>query len=291
MGAPLSSVTISIVTYNSEAVIADCLRSLPDDLAVIVVDNASSDKTCSLISADFPQVELILLSENKGFGAAHNVAMRRASTPYLFLFNPDAVLGSNCLEILLQSANAFCDAAIIAPALLDEGGKAQLSYNTAFYKRSGATGTVLAEAPLCAEFLSGAAMLVCMDAMKQLGGFDEHIFLFYEDDDMCLRARAAGYSCVYVPTAKVMHMAGRSSPMVSWPDIKPKYRAMAYSELYLYRKYCSCGQTIVTTLHSLMRSAGKAVIYGLLGKPYKAQKYAARFLGAYDFVIGFGSGV
>lgn len=281
-----ASVTISIVTYNSEQVIADCLRSIPKDVPIIVVDNASSDNTCPIISAEFPQVALIKLSENKGFGTAHNVALNTINTPYLFLLNPDAVLQKDCLIQLSHAAEQFSEAAILAPALLNESGTPQLSYNTPFYKRLGAGNSIIAEAPLCAAFISGAAMLMPINVMQALGGFDERIFLFYEDDDLCLRARKAGYSCVYVPAAKVMHIAGRSSAVAGWLDIKRKYRAMAYSELYVYCKYCSGYSTIAATFRSLMRALFKAITYSIIGKGDKAQKYAARFLGVMDFILG-----
>jgi GT2 family glycosyltransferase len=279
-----AEITLSIVTYNSEAVIANCLASIPPDLPVTVVDNASEDASCDIISGQFPHVRLIRSEKNLGFGRAHNLALRDVTTPYALILNPDAALRPHAIERLIEAATTYPEAAILAPALLDEQEKPQNnSYNRTIFERGKGNRMPLPEGPICADFLSGAALLVRTARFHEIGGFDENIFLFYEDDDLCLQARRHGYSCIYVPNAHIYHVAGRSSPTKSWPQIKQKYWHMAQSELQFYQKYLGESAARRQASLNIAIAALKTLAYTLTFKRFKRQKYYARLLGALRF--------
>ena len=201
----LSSVTIIVVTYNS----AHCLAALHPLLQlapnVVVSDNASGDGTAAQAQARWPHASVLGHDRNLGFGAANNRALARVSTPFALLLNPDCELSPEQLAQLLAAADQFPEAAMLAPQLVDAKGLPEVNYrwpNTLWAaKGPGATG------PVSVGFVCGAAMLLRMSACQPTGFFDETFFLYYEDDDLCLRFFKAGLPMVVVPSVHAMHQS------------------------------------------------------------------------------------
>ncbi len=236
----MSRVSVIIVTYNSAAVVRQAIASVvyhPAVETIMVVDNASTDATVQEIKDSYPAILVLQNSENSGFGRANNLALRRVSTGFALLLNPDAMLQEGALDALLLSAEATPDAAILAPQLLWQNGEIWCSYKRNLFRRERSEGFGYAiEGDICAEFLSGAVWLVRMDAWRQVGFFDERIFLFYEDDDMCLRVRNAGYSALLVYDAKAVHLHGKSTPYGATIEALKQFH-LTWSRLYMEQKY------------------------------------------------------
>jgi len=211
--AVLEQVTVIVVTYES----AHCLPALTPLLSacphVIIVDNASSDATVPQARQTFPRAQVLALSENMGFGAANNRALDRVRTPYAFLLNPDCEMDAEDLAILISEASRFPGSAIFAPQLTNSRAEPDLSYrwpsNQWVSRGPGAL------APICVGFVCGAAMLFALEAMRGADRFDERFFLYYEDDDLCLRLFKMKRPIVVIPRVTAIHrsrssVAGRS---------------------------------------------------------------------------------
>ena len=198
-------VTIISVTYNS----AHCLPALSDALKthknVVIVDNASDDDIEAQLRIALPNATLIRNPRNLGFGAANNRALAAVTTPYALLLNPDCLPTPAFLTGMLQAAENFPDAAIIAPHLIRRDGSPELNY------RWPATHWVSkgpkAEGPCCVGFVCGAVMLLNMAVMKNIGFFDETFFLYYEDEDLCQRVFLANQQIVLVPEVQITHLS------------------------------------------------------------------------------------
>lgn len=204
----IDDLTVIIVTYNSAhcmSALAGALSSLPH---VIIVDNASDDDCAGTAEREMPNATVIRNPRNLGFGAANNVALRQANTSHALLLNPDCLPTAEFLNGLLDAAHRFPDAAIIAPHLLRRTGDIEVSYrwpNTLWTSKGAA-----AEGPCCVGFVCGAAMLLNLRAMEDIGFFDETFFLYYEDEDLCQRVFASKKQIVLVPQVTVQHLS-RSS--------------------------------------------------------------------------------
>ncbi|MCA3281161.1 MAG: glycosyltransferase [Roseomonas sp.] len=226
----LARVCIVTVAYNSAGALRGLLGSVPEGLAVIVVDNASRDDSAAVAEAAGARV--IRNAANLGFGAGCNIGMNAAEAEFVLLANPDTRLDGTALARLVAAADAFPDAAILAPMLCDESGERVRSWDVEQLHRRLLSRKRGAEAwpegPLCAEFLSGACML--LRASEGLR-FDEAFFLFYEDDAICAAARAKKRSLVLVPDAVVNHAGGGSSaPSQALSAFKARH--MAWSRLH-----------------------------------------------------------
>ena len=228
--AALARVCVVSVAYNSAVALRGMLGSLPPGLGVIVVDNASGDDSAAVAVAAGARV--IRNTANLGFGAGCNTGMAAAETEFVLLANPDTRLEAAAIARLVAAADAFPDAAILAPMLCDERGERVRSWDVEQLHRRKLSRKRGAEpwpeGPLCAEFLSGACMLLrASDGLR----FNEDFFLFYEDDAICAAARAKGRSLVLVPDAVVRHAGGgSSSPSRALSAFKARH--MAWSRLH-----------------------------------------------------------
>jgi N-acetylglucosaminyl-diphospho-decaprenol L-rhamnosyltransferase len=203
LNADLSSVTVVVVTYNS----AHCIPGLRPLLSqcphVVVSDNGSQDGTSASVRQALPQATVLEHGRNLGFGAANNRALAQVKTPFSLLLNPDCLLEADQLVSLLQAAEVFPEAAILAPQLLDGRGNLDVNYRfpNLMWKPMGPA----AEGPACVGFVCGAAMLFRNQAFAQTGFFDEVFFLYYEDDDLCLRLFKEQLPIVVVPSVTATH--------------------------------------------------------------------------------------
>lgn len=231
------AVTVVFVTYNSGAVIARAVESVPADCAVVIVDNASPEGTPWRQALARP-VEFVALPANAGFGTACNVGARRATTPYVLFLNPDAVLAPDAVTLLLEAARVYGDPAILMPAIVGENGRLMRKEGSILEKvpRGHRLQPEEIAGDYCTRFVHGAAFMMAREAFLGLGGFDEAIFLYHEDDDLSLRAMARRIPIVVVSAARVTHAGGRSSAP-SFRHTLRVNRAKMHSELYVLAKY------------------------------------------------------
>jgi N-acetylglucosaminyl-diphospho-decaprenol L-rhamnosyltransferase len=220
-----------------------CVPALVQTLAgfehVVIVDNLSSDGCAENLAAALPRARIIQSGRNAGFGAANNIGLKAVATPYTLLLNPDCTLDMAALASLKNWVDQGC--AVAVPQLLnprsckDDGGWIpEVNYRPGEFEwRSRAP---LAEAPICVNFACAACWLARTDALIKTGGFDERFFLYYEDDDFCLRLRAAGHAIVVEPAALAYHQSGGSTT----PSLRSSWirsRHMARSKVMLVAKH------------------------------------------------------
>lgn len=201
----LARVTVLIVTYNS----AHCIEALARGLAgvpeVIVVDNASADDTCERVRTLMPWARLIVLPANRGYGAANNAALAQVATEFALLLNPDCLIDATQIAALVEAMQAWPEATLAVPQLTDASGELQVNYSwprDAWAPKTGEATGVLNVGYACA-----AVMLIRMERLKPLGFFDPLFFLYYEDEDLCLRVFQARGQILVLPHVRVTHLS------------------------------------------------------------------------------------
>lgn len=231
----MTDISVVIVTYNSEGVIRRALRSLPEEVDTVVVDNASTDR--SVIISEEVGARVHRNMKNVGFGAGCNIGASLSDKPYIFFLNPDAELFEGALETLLHALTTYPDAGAVAPALLTSSGTQTWRYQSILHPYPpNAPKPAIPEAVSCVPLLTGAAILCRRDVFKEIGGFDKNIFLYFEDDDLSRRIADAGYSLLHVPEAQVKHDFGESSGH-SMRVTRFKYRQRLIAQSYICGKY------------------------------------------------------
>lgn len=281
-------VTVVTVTHKSGRVIGTCLQNLSHALRVVVVDNASDDDTREIVRQTAPQADLVLNPVGLGYGNGANLGLERVGTEFALMVNPDSIIPEGAVAKLVDAADQFPEAAMLAGALINDDGSVELSHDVGLFDRRnyGKRGNEPDPCgPLCAEFLSGAVVLLRMAHLRKTGFFDPHFFLYYEDDDMCLRLRRAGYSLILVPDARIRHVGGgsvRPSAHYYWE----KFWHFAWSRLYLEEKYHGFVAMLKVALPNLVKLFFKALGYGLTLQRPKARRDAAKFLGTFGYLLG-----
>jgi GT2 family glycosyltransferase len=256
MGAPgRPRVAVVVVTWNSATHLPDLFASLPAaldgvDAEVVVADNASSDGTEAAVRRLAPAATVVAVGRNAGYAAGLNagIAAARSHDAYLAL-NPDVRLAAGAVRALVDTlAEPGTGVAVprlreadggTAPSLRREPtvlralGEAVLGGRRA--GRHAALGEVVRdpsayERPGRVDWATGAVMLVSRACHERVGPWDESFFLYSEETDFALRARDAGFACLYCPSAEATHVGGdvHTSPRL--------YQLLATNRVRLYRR-------------------------------------------------------
>jgi GT2 family glycosyltransferase len=236
---PVYDLSIVIVSYNTAGLLRKCLNSVYANphsnyrFEVLVVDNASPDNSAEMVRSEFPQVELTVNTENKGFAAATNQALRLAQGTYLLLLNPDTEVLDEALWKMVAFLEAEPQAAIVGPALLYPDrtfqenafvfpGLWQIFFD--FYPinwrltRSRLNGRYPrrlyeGEFPQAFEidFPLGACLMVRRSVVEKVGLLDENFFMYMEEIDWCYRIKQAEMPPGYRPVG-LRFRPGRRKP-------------------------------------------------------------------------------
>ncbi|MBX7492968.1 glycosyltransferase family 2 protein [Qipengyuania sp. 1NDW9] len=252
-----TDISIVIVTYNSQEFIRRCLTSVLENRPrrshrIVVVDNASSDETASIVRAEFPQVELVCLPENVGFGRGNNAGFEHAPARFYYCHNADAYLQANVLDPAIDLFDADPKLGIVGLPLvfpdfspqtsaysastplkwalqglgigalvkkLVEGNPEGLAARVLGKHRLGRTfvathaegGSTDIEQPPAedVDWVCGAAMIIRDAAIEEAGhAFDPDIFMYGEDEELCLRASRNGWKVKKANVTPVIHEFG-----------------------------------------------------------------------------------
>jgi N-acetylglucosaminyl-diphospho-decaprenol L-rhamnosyltransferase len=232
---------VYIPNYNGSQRIGLALRSLREQsrpVDVVVVDNGSSDDSLPMLREEFPEVTVLALGENLGFGPALNRAVAAHPADPLILLNNDAEAEPRFVEALLD-ANAEGVQSVAgvllqerSPGLIDSAGVVADRTLMGFDYLHGEPAEAAASAPDPLGPTGGAA-LYALTAFEAVGGFDERIFLYYEDLDLALRMSAAGARCRLAPGARALHAYSASLGAGSGA----KFARTGWSRGYMLRRY------------------------------------------------------
>jgi GT2 family glycosyltransferase len=227
------TLTIVIVSYNARTDLENCLASLeaappalPHD--IVVVDNASPDRSAAAVRARFPAVKVIALDRNVGFAAGNNAGIKATAGDLVLLLNSDTIVRAGAIDGLVQRLTAHPDAAIAGPKLLDGQGRTEISWGSMISPfgelKQKAIGRLFdsgfgpiarhvlraASAERYVDWVSGACLLVYRRDAEAVGLLDERFFLYTEDVDFCASIRARGRRVLFVPSVTITHLRGRS---------------------------------------------------------------------------------
>jgi GT2 family glycosyltransferase len=222
------TVAVVIPSWNSLELLPRCLGSLRDqavEIELLVVDNGSSDGSVAYLERE--GVPHLSLPVNTGFAAAMNLAAAHVAAATVLALNADTALEPGCIGLLLEALERDGSLGGVQPRILQLEGDPEARRDVAGARLYSAGQALTADGraleegagePQSARFLEGreifgvcgAACLLRRELFDELGGYDESYFSFYEDVDLNLRARIAGWRFAYVPEAVVWHVGNAS---------------------------------------------------------------------------------
>ncbi|HEY3413492.1 MAG TPA: glycosyltransferase family 2 protein [Armatimonadota bacterium] len=232
-------VSVVLVSWNTRDLLGHCLDSIKPQVEacggdVWVVDNDSSDGSADLVARDYPWVNLIRNPGNDGFARACNIVFPHLDHPYVFLFNPDATLDEGSLAAMIRVMEADPKLGAIMPKLLTADGAPthfvgraprwlairlrvqrtlmwRFPHSSAlrdYWERAAAdylAHSASSGGPYPRKLLEGAALMVRRSALEAVGRFDPSFFCGYEETDLTIRMRQAGWRLAVTPLATARH--------------------------------------------------------------------------------------
>ncbi|MGI9120738.1 MAG: glycosyltransferase family 2 protein [Acidimicrobiales bacterium] len=246
-GGVVGDVAAVVVSYNVSDLVLACIASLRDDgiERVVVVDNASTDGSADAVRSHEPEVEVLALPRNLGFGAAANRGVARTSSRYVAIMNPDVVVEPGSTKALVDALEGDPGLALVGPrvetpegalypsartfpALTDAAGHAFFHFvwpDNPFSRRYRMLDWDHAAAA-DVDWVAGTYLLARRRAWDEVGGFDEAFFMYLEDVDVCWRLGQAGWRTGYEPGARVTHAIGRSTDQTPYRMIAAHHRSL-----------------------------------------------------------------
>jgi hypothetical protein len=260
-------ISVVIVNWNTRDYLRTCLCSLvgavpsaalrtgrePPLQEIIVVDNASGDGSALMAANEFPRVRLIRNQRNIGYAAANNQGIRASKGDYIMLLNPDAWVQKGCLQSLARFLDGNPRAAAAAARLLNPDGSLQQSVRSfpaplpLIFDALGLARLFPRSRVLAAYRMTwwdhsevrqvdqpmASALMLRRKALDEVGLFDERFPLYFNDVDLCLRLKRAGWKIFYLPHAVCVHHVAASTAQVRCAAIAESHRSL----LRFYRKH------------------------------------------------------
>ena len=219
-------VAVVVLTWNGADDTLACLDSLRrvqyDNLSVVVVDNGSTDHTVPRVRVGFPDVTVLETGANLGFAAGNNVGIQHAldrAADYVFLLNNDTEVDPQLVRHLVDAAEADASVGVVGPKVFFFAQRDRLWYGGGWVQEwAGASGHIaLGELdnnsvtdPVETGYVTGCALMARTSVLRQVGVLEPAFFIYWEDVDLSVRIRRAGYRVLYVPKAVVWHKVSRT---------------------------------------------------------------------------------
>lgn len=234
-------ISIVIVNYKSKGLTLNCLKSIKEadwsglSHEIIVVDNCSRDYLGDILAWQYPDVIFVQSSTNVGMGAGNNLGLSRAAGKYVVVMNPDTLVFPDTFKILHEYMEKHQQVGVVGPCQYGPNRQIQTSayrwygFFTPLYRRT-FLGAWFGQKDLSrvmmsdfdkksvkeVDWLLGSFLFMRIAAWRQVGGFDERFFLYFEDTDLCRRFHQAGFKVVYNPEARIIHNHSRESARTPW---------------------------------------------------------------------------
>jgi GT2 family glycosyltransferase len=269
--------SIIIISWNTRQLLQDCIESIYEisgkiNYEIFVVDNASSDGSADMVKSSFEKVILIENDSNMGFARANNVAFPLATGRYVLLLNSDTVVLPEALDLAVKFMDKNVDLGALTPRILNADGSTQHpcyikepSLYVEFYEafelgeifKLKRNDSIPAEDVVCeVAHACGCSLFFRKEALDKVGYLDERMIFSFEDADICIRIRKAGWRILYYPDSKVVHFGGASRSKHQNKAVN----AMLQSKYVFYRKYHSSLFIFALALCLI----GSALIKGLI---------------------------
>lgn len=267
-------VSIIILSYNTKDLLRLCLTSLQKHIThveyeVIVVDNDSSDDSVQMLKKEFPSVRLVESDRNLGFSKGINLGAENAKGEYLLFLNSDCEFLHNDLSAMVTFLIDHPEVGVVGGKMENNDGTLQRSYSKFYGLKDIAImlfGREKVELLMQksgneqeTDWVSGGFMLIRSEIFKKIKGFDEHIFMYTEDMELCYRVKKLGFKVYYVPSSTVRHEGQGSSD-----------RSFAVIHIfkgikYFYKKHRSFLSYIVVSMLLLIKAALAIIIGSMTG--------------------------
>jgi len=228
MSEPKLDLSIIIVSWNVRQYLKPCLQSICRathglQTEILVIDNASRDGSAEMVAQEFPNVKLIANDTNRGFGQANNQGLQSCKSDFVLLINPDTLVPQDAIHKMIAFLQAHPRAGLAGPEQRDENGKVHLGNCVrirprelleCIIERLASAGNrrtrIIFSRPRRVPILNAGCWMVRREAMMEIGLFDEDLFMYAEEPDVCNRLSKAGWEKWFLRHIEIVHYRRKS---------------------------------------------------------------------------------
>tara|TARA_Y100000590_G_scaffold433203_1_gene549998 strand:+ start:426 stop:1268 length:843 start_codon:yes stop_codon:yes gene_type:complete len=269
----IQDITVVIATFKSSEKIRKCLNSIDKRCRILIIENSNDLNIKQNLEKEYSNVECILAGANVGYGKANNIGLKKVSTKYALILNPDATLHSSALENFINTTKKIPNFAIMGPYIQEEKNKHDKNYLTNTY-------------PIEVSDVKGFAMFFKISEFDNVGFFDEKFFFYFEEIDLCKRLTNLGKKIYLIPDIKVDHGGGMShDSLINFEMELSRNWHWMWSTFNYHKKYKGFLVSFFLILPKLSSAAIKVLIYSVLFNK-KKKIYLQRLLGLINAIIG-----
>ena len=252
-------VSIVFVNYKSEILTKNAIKSVLEktegiEYEIFVVDNNSQDGSIEGIEKEFPNINIIKNPTNAGFGTANNLAIKQSKGKYVLCLNTDTILKNNAIKIFFDFMEKEENQQIGACGAYLTDGEDNPSncggllpcasslfwkfgircFFKDYYSKKYIGKLTPKDKNIIPDlgYITGADLFMRKNVLDKIGLYDENLFMFFEDSDLCKRIKDAGYKLALVEEAKIQHLEGKSTK-----NLLQKKKWFKESEFYYFKKH------------------------------------------------------
>ena len=269
-------VTIIILTHKSKKLVIEFIKNIHDKFKILIIDNSNDFELKQFINKNYPSIDVHII-ENNGYGAAINYGSKFVKTDYFLISNPDVTgIDENKISLFIQSAKKLNNK-------FSALGPRYLNANSKSLKQSKDNNSI-AEM----QFLNGACMFFLKENFVKLGGFDEKIFLYFEENDFCKRSHKINKN-YQINNIRIMHNTG-TSVEISNEDEKIQQSNLRtwhfiWSKFYFYKKHYGYIFALIFFIPIIIRIHYRIYLYTLKKDKINTKKYKTRRSGLFSSIL------
>ena len=273
----LNNITFIIVSFKSEKIIDDCLKSLPKNSKIIVIENSNNYNLKKSLELKYDNIE-VLISENNGMGASNNLGILKSETKFAYVLNPDVKFKKDTFENLIAAAIKITDFAILTPINSD------IKFpNFKILKQN----KNINDSIISVDSIDGFSMLINKEKFINQKFFDENIFLYLENDDLCKRVKKNGQKIFVIKNSIIDHKGSSSSSIKNDPEFEYlRNWHWMWSKYYYNKKHYGIFIALIKIFFSLVSAIFKYVFYSLTLNNYKKNIFKMRISGIINSILG-----
>ena len=288
--------TVVLPTFFPGNEIFENLKSIPNNLKILIIDNSYTQTLKEKITK-YKNCEYFNIGD-VGLGKTFNFALSKINTPYILLTQPDVILRKNCIENLIKGIEKYKNAGMVVPIVFDNKIYSKYDFydlkyskkKKVFLNKKNKINSILPSGDFCVDAVNATTMLIRVEALKKIDGWDNNYYVYLEDIDICLRLKLNNYSIIKIAEAKVDHL-GWSSHFTEIKDTMNVSRIwhFTWSSLYFENKYCRKSVVLKKLFRIILFSILKLVLNLIIFRFKKVSQNIIKLSACFAFILKRGS--
>ena len=263
------NLTIIIVTIKSQKIIDDCLESIDPEVKKIVVENSSNQEFVNYLKDKYKNLDCYLTGENLGMGSGNNFGINKSKTRYVMILNPDTILKKDSLNKIFEISKNL-EFAILSP-LSDNKDYPNYKIHKDLKNKKSSLFEV--------DLIDGYSMILDKEQFNGIF-FDENIFMYLENDDLCLRTKKNGKKIYIYSNSLISHLGARAVDEKYSEELQfSRNWHWSWSRYYYKKKHFGFLNAFVFGILVFIRSIPKSIFYFVINNKLKSKLYYLRASG------------